>query len=471
MTLTFSLAALLAAAIIGIVERDVPVLLVATSLCLLAGTVGLVRRCAWQRLGTRQTLCVLFFLFAVGHIFVGYMLAGMTTERTTIRSNAGVFFAQAMLINSVGIFAGAMGYRWSLANRASGVIRGIPELIDSDTAEKLFRVLVVIGSALMFYAYWKLGFLDYVTQPAKWPFLRYITGDILGGTATDEWIVNRAMDLLTVSLPFLLIRMARKPKIVGILLAVIGYVALLLPLRRANLLVVTVAFLMLLGIERQDVYRFTRKVVVGAAILYVISQCIFLLGVFADDVSAGDVLNVSSTALPEVRDLGWTLALLHGEELNGETFAQAVIPLPSIASDWSSKHSLRAISTKLIGMDQSGETGGLRLTILGEGYINFGYWGAMAAGFLWGMVVGWCEKLLQNTGKQVCLFTNYVVVLCFVAVCFLIYLAGTQAAATVKVGALLVLGVAWASKHRMGGMETQSGGAEAKMFRPLESEG
>jgi len=45
---------------------------------------------------------------------------------------------------------------------------------------------------------------------------------------------------------------------------------------------------------------------------------------------------------------------------------------------------------------------------------------------------------------------NYVVVLSFVGVCFLIYLAGTQAAATVKVGGLLVLGIAWASKYRPG---------------------
>src|SRR5208283_1140442 len=123
--------------------------------------------------------------------------------------------------------------------------------------------------------------------------------------------------------------------------------------------------------------------------------------------------------------------------------------------DWSSTHSLRAISTKLIGLDQTGETGGLRLTILGEGYINFGYWGAIVAGFVWGMVVGWCEKLLQSTGKQDCLIANYVVVLSFVGVCFLIYLAGTQAAATVKVGGLLVLGIAWASKYRPGVQGTE----------------
>jgi hypothetical protein len=126
-----------------------------------------------------------------------------------------------------------------------------------------------------------------------------------------------------------------------------------------------------------------------------------------------------------------------------------LIPFPSIASDWSSSHSLRAISTKLVGMDETRQTGGLRLTVFGEGYINFGYFGAIAAGFVWGVMVGWCEKLLQGTGKGQTDFSNYAAVMCFVWICFLVYLAGTQAAATVKAGCLLVLGVAWASRNHL----------------------
>lgn len=448
LTITFGVLVLLLATFIGIVEKDVPLILVATSVCLLAGTVCLVRSGSLRRLGTNQTLCVLFFMLAVGHIFFGYLLAGLTTEHISIRSNAQIFYAQAMLINSIGIFAGALGYLWNLSGRIASAIPGIPALVDKNIAEKLFRLLLILGSALMFYAYWKLGFLNYLSDPSKWPFMRYITGDILGGSASDEWIVNRAMDLLAVSLPFLLIRMAKRPKPLGILLAVVGYVALLLPLRRASLLAVPMTFLIFLGIERQNAYRLTRKVIVSVALLYVLSQCIFRLGAFGDYIAPLDVLSVSSTALPEVRDLGWTLSLLNGESLHGVTFAQALIPLPSIASDWSSSHSLRAISTKLIGLDQTGETGGLRLTILGEGYINFGYFGAIGAGFLWGLAAGWCERLLQGIGKHTPVFVKYVAVLCFVWVCFLIYLAGTQAAASVKVGALLILGIAWVGKYR-----------------------
>jgi hypothetical protein len=40
--------------------------------------------------------------------------------------------------------------------------------------------------------------------------------------------------------------------------------------------------------------------------------------------------------------------------------------------------------------------------------------------------------------------------MCFVWFCFLIYLAGTQAAAFVKVGVFLVLGAGWLCKYRPG---------------------
>ncbi len=456
MIIAICLLALLLAALVGITEYAAPLALALTGLSLLFGTVCLVRQTAGRRLGTTKTLCVLFFWFAVVHIVFGYTLADLTTEHTSIRSNPETIYATAMLINCIGLFAGAVGYAWKLNYGGSSTIRGFPLAINIDLAERLFRIILLIGSGLMFFVYWKLGAAEYLSEPAKWPVMRYITSDILSGSAKEEWLVNRAMDLLTVSLPFVLFGAWKRPRILRILPALIGCVALLLPLRRANLLAVALAVLILVGIERSNVYQLTRKVLVCVAIIYIVSQCIFLIGIIAMDVSPRQVVMISSTALPEVRDLAWTLSLLHGESLNGTTFAQALIPLPSIASDWSSSHSLRAISTKLIGLDETSETGGLRLTIIGEGYINFGYVGAIAVGFLWGLAVGWCELVIQATGKNKPGFMNYGAALCFVWICFLVYLAGTQAAASIKVGAMVVLGVAWVSRERSEAAELRS---------------
>ena len=441
---------LLLAALLGILMEDVPQVLIPAGLCLLIAALVLVRRTASHCFGTMKTLCVLFFSLAAAHIFIGYVLAGLTTSHTSIRSNADVYFANALLINSVGLLAAAIGFSWKLNGQSASSERALSVLVDSNSLENLFYLFLIGGSAIMFAVYWRLNFLDYLTVPAKWPFLRYITSDLVGGSAADEWLANRAMDLLTVALPFLVFRVAKRPRILNIVAIVLGFLALLLPLRRANLLGVIFASLILIGIGRHDVYRLTRRWILTGISLYVFSQCLFLAGVLARDLTPQAFLAVSSTALPEVRDLAWTLNRLDGEKLDGTTFAQALLPLPSIASDWSAKHSLRAISTRLIGVDQTGQSGGLRLTLMGEGFINFGYLGAIAVSFLWGCGVAWCEQRLIVIGRTQSDFTNYVSVMCFVWFCFLIYLAGTQAAAFVKVGAFLVLGAGWLCKYSPG---------------------
>jgi oligosaccharide repeat unit polymerase len=436
------------AAFLGVLLQDIPAGLVLVSTALLAGAVALARHAAMRSLETSKTVCVLFFWLAAAHIFFGFLMAGLTTEHISVRSNAQAFYANAMLIDSIGLFAGAVGYRWKLDGKARGLPRVMPILVDVDLAEKLLKMLLLSGAALMFVIYWRLGLMQYLSQPAQWPFLRYITSDIAGGTAQDEWFANRAMDLLTVSLPFVVFRVSKRPRLRGIVLVVIGCLAILLPLRRANLLEVFFASVLLIGIGRKDMYRLTRRLILAAALAYFISQCIFLLGAFSYGLDPGEVLTVSSTGLPEVRDLAWTLSLLNGDTLNGVTFVQALMPLPSIASDWSSTHSLRAISTKLIGADQTAQTGGLRLTIMGEAYVNFGYLGVMVICFLWGCAVAWCDQLLHTMKEIKSVFASYISVMCFVWICFMAYLAGTAAAAPIKVGALLLLGVAWTSRYR-----------------------
>ena len=443
---------LFAVTFVAVLFHDVPFLLIPSAFCLLVAAFFVVRSSAIHHLGTAKLLCLLFFALAALHVFGGFLLAGLTTIHTSIRSNEDVYYANSLMINSVGLLAAALGYAWNLNRRRASTLShsSFFLLVNPAVAEMFFRLFVVCGATLMFYVYYRLGFLDYLTVPAKWPFLRYITSDLVGGSARDEWFANRAMDLLTVSLPFLVYRIAKnhQTRLVNIFLVTIGYSALLLPLRRANLLGVLFASLIIVGIGRRDVFRLTLRWVVIIGCFYVLSQCLFLIGVLATNFNTKAVLTVSSTALPEVRDLAWTLNCLDGRQLNGVTFVQALVPLPSIASDWSAKHSLRAISTELIGVDQTGESGGLRLTLMGEGFINFGYLGTIAVSFLWGFGVAWCERLLHSVQAVPSEFMNYVAVMCFIWLCFLLYLAGTQAAASVKMGAILLLGVAWVSQCR-----------------------
>ncbi|MGB9470655.1 MAG: hypothetical protein WBQ59_15015, partial [Candidatus Acidiferrum sp.] len=58
---------LFVATLLGILLQDVPGVLIAAALCLLAATLALVRGTALRLLGTTETLCVLFFSLAVAH--------------------------------------------------------------------------------------------------------------------------------------------------------------------------------------------------------------------------------------------------------------------------------------------------------------------------------------------------------------------------------------------------------------------
>src|SRR5207249_4239306 len=101
------------------------------------------------------------------------------------------------------------------------------------------------------------------------------------------------------------------------------------------------------------------------------------------------------SALPEIRDLGWMFQLTHGDRWWGSTFVQPVLPLPSFAVPWVEEHSLRTVTTKLIGLDRE-STGGLRLTLAGESFLNFGTLGVLAICFCWGLAVRWLNSGIRS---------------------------------------------------------------------------
>ena len=438
--------ALLVCVVVGVLVQDFPPALVAIGFLSLAAAIVIAHRSARQELGTAQTLVVLFFFLGAIHTFAGYLLAGLTSDNTAISSRAEMFYARAMFINALGLLAGACGYSSKLQSRTSRAIPRVFLNVDEQGVVTLFRFLVFGGAALMFYSYSRLGLMDYLSDPSKWPFMRYVTSDLFGGTTQDEWVVSRAMDLLTVSLPFMMFQALKQRRFLDIFLSVSGFMALLLPLRRANLLTVGIGFLILLGIHRKALFTITRNVILATGAFYVVSQCLFLWTIFADEFSPRQVLSVSSTALPEMRDLGWILSLFGEERLNGTTFLQALVPIPSISSEWSSSHSLRAVTTRLIGMEDSGQTGGLRLTLMGEAFINFGYLGVVAIGYLWGIGVGWCERFLQAAREPRSGLVNFAAALFYIWACFWVYMAGTQAAAAVKMGLILLFFVCIGSR-------------------------
>jgi hypothetical protein len=224
--------------------------------------------------------------------------------------------------------------------------------------------------------------------------------------------------------------------------------ALLLPLRRANLL--TVVFVLLIAGALRSGKASLRRVAVGGMIFvaYLLSQVVFVSLANVDRLSVEQIAAISGGALPEVRDLGWTIELIGDERLHGATFAQALVPIPSFSSDVSQKYSLRAVTSRLIGLDMDRRTGGLRLTLPGEAYLNFDLFGPVIIGVLFGALCAVVEVVFRALRDRGTLWSYTTAAFIFVWICFWLYLSGTQAAATLKIGAVLLGGSLWLACER-----------------------
>jgi len=75
--------------------------------------------------------------------------------------------------------------------------------------------------------------------------------------------------------------------------------------------------------------------------------------------------------MPEVRDLGWVMSVAGEKRFYGLTFLVPMIPGPGIATDFKQKYGLSFITIRLMGIQE-----GLRITLPGEGYLNFGALGS-----------------------------------------------------------------------------------------------
>jgi hypothetical protein len=419
------------------------------NLCLLAGLLDVEAYLGFALLAVacvivlRQSMCrqikgpeliLLFFASAALHGALGYLMAPAASLRIWIGNAAPRFYATSILVIAAGLLSAAVGYAIT-AESHFGVIRRLGSSFEADDGRFVMvaRAIVITGAIVMFAIYVRMDFAPLMTgSPGQARYFTSIMGDEY---ALSEWLVARSLDLLMFGLPLLFISGSWRRRRLDLVLGVAGFLVMLLPLRRANALSVPFVLLVMGSIRSGKVAvirALTALLLIG---IYGLSQLLLSIPSGLDMESS---LVSLGTALPEVRDLGWTIELLDGERLHGSTFAQGLTPIPSFLSDYSKRESLRAITSRLIGLDAQRTTGGLRLTLAGEAYLNFDHFGPVILGFLFGVACSVVRVLIETMRSRKTIWAYYVASVAFVWVCFWVYLGGTQAAATVKIGTLLL---------------------------------
>ncbi len=403
------------------------------------------RAAAHTRFASVTTLAGLFFALAILHAALGYVMAAPTSGLIWIGTASARVYATAFLVVSTGIAASCIGYAAAIPRPMNRLRRAAQRYtaIDSRLIAAA-RVVAIAGTSLMFTVYAKVGFLQMIGS--SFAGARYLSaaGEEF---AAYEWFAARALDLLTFSVPIVLAAASRRHRVGDWIIGSVGVVALLLPLRRANLMTVVFVLLIAGAATRRQAWK---RAAVGALIgvVYLLSQVLFVSFTALDRLSTDQVFAIAGGALPEVRDLGWTIELIGDQRLHGSTFAQALSPVPSIGSEASQKYSLRSVTSHLIGLDMDRRTGGLRLTLPGEAYLNFDVFGPALVGVLFGMICAVVEVAVLELRKRRALWADLSAAFVYVWACFWIYLSGTQAAATVKMGAILLVATLWYARDR-----------------------
>ncbi len=392
----------------------------------------------WHRSTCRFGVFSLVGIFSVAaavHAVGGLLLAGPATDAIWGSTRVADFYPKAFLVISAGLLAASIGFGIAVRWRMNKITDWCQNLaIDDAKLLRWTQVLTIAGAVLIVLVYYKVGYIPLLSAlPSQ---SRYLTEEFSNNYQRDEWLVNRGMDLLTDSLPVILVWRFWGRGWLNFLVATAGCVALLLPLRRANLASIVISVMIMQFLRTGKMRKRYLATLLLLAVSYEASQFYFF-NLFGEEMSARGAINAMGSALPEVRDLGWVMSLSN-EPWYGGTFFQALLPIPSFVSDFSKEYSHREITTRIIGMSEEGATGGLRLTLAGESYLNFGYLGVVVVGFVFGIACAALDVAVASLRHGRGIAGLYLSSLLFGWLCLWLYLGGTAAAAPIKVGLLLV---------------------------------
>jgi len=249
--------------------------------------------------------------------------------------------------------------------------------------------------------------------------------------------MDKGRDLLVCSGPLVLFSAFARRRKADWVVGAGAVSALVITLDRARLISLFVVLLLTLALTTG---RLPRKllVVIGLLIaLYYGSQLVFLNAI-GDHAGAGAAKGAVLSGFPEVRDFGWTISLLHERRFYGMTLVEPLALGYWTAADFKERYGLGNVTARLIGVPRS-ETGGLRITLAGEGYVNFGEFGCVIVGCAFGFgcafISGFAEELLRRPDPVF----GYLVAMLFVWLCFWLYLAGTESTGVIKNGLVFVV--------------------------------
>lgn len=378
------------------------------------------------------TPVTIFFVFITVHALAGYRLAFLTADQI---GRAGValeaYFNKSLLILAMGVASISLGYIFCPPGFGRRMqercIRGA-QGVSSEMLVNRSWFFIMLAAVLT-----AIGLAMYGSIPLFQDFAHRYSNVFKPSYGWGAFMVNRGRDLVQLPVAFSILMLLRRRYVLkNLTFIILGLTICILTVTRTPIVDILLTVLIVISLRGR-----TSTLMLGGGLVlfgYLATQ---LLLVKNPVDSLDQFLATAGGALPELRDFGNVLQK-EPDRFWGLTFLIGSLPVPGFFSEFTSAYLIRTITLNAIGIPLDAPHGGLRITYLGECYLNFGYAGVVIGGFLMGMLYAWFGRLFEAIYALEDVRTDYLVASLWMMFSFELYLSGSGVAGMIKV-ILLVL--------------------------------
>lgn len=308
-------------------------------------------------------------------------------------SNVAAFALEAYKVYFFGIAAMLIAYGASRSRTLSWrPIELAPTRID-----RLMLWFTAAGVLLIAYVFYQIGFVQMVLTGT---FDRYFGEAQVGPSYTlYQSLLRRALAVLGITIPILLLRWQQSKSKYLLAAASIGLIAMVATAHRGYVAVTVMAF-----VVTNAIYGRNRKailiIVLVLAVAFFSVQALFINIDTDSDSMLVNTAYVLRSASTEVNDLAWVLSEWNHHWYLGATWLAGVWPVPATMSKFKDTYVLSSVTKDVAGIPRDAGGGGLRISMFGEAYLNFGYLGVIGLGLMFGILVRKMNGLIEWAKPQ-----------------------------------------------------------------------
>ena len=340
-----------------------------------------------------NSLGMWFLVLASIHAVWSYLSAAMPGSESSSANNASYFALEAFQIYFVGISAMLIGY--GLSNKPT--IRWRPIRLNTKRFDRWVFGLAGIGSLLVAYVLNGIGFVQMILTGT---FTRYFGEEQVGSEySLYQSLLRRGLAILIIVAPLLFLRW-QQTKSKWLLIATIASLFFMFStVRRGPIFTALVALVLSNAVAGKHRRLIAILLISFVVAFFVVQAFLITIDTNADTALAGTAF-VLRSATSEVNDLAWVLSEWNHHWYMGATWLAAVWPLPATMSSFKNTYVLTLVTKDMVGISREFESGGLRISMFGEAYLNFGYAAVVGLGLLFGFFVRKLNGLVDWAKSQ-----------------------------------------------------------------------